>query len=215
MYRPAKWNRKERSIAKLRSQSQWYGSQMDTVLFVQATPGEILRRHIQGVVDRHKLKIKVVEMGGRTIKSIFQRSNVDSSSSCGLPCVVCSSGGKMCSMESVGYTVVCEECERLGRRTVMHGETGRCARVRCNEHFDALMKKKNSNLWDHCVSAHGGNIVDFRFDVSGSFRQDPLSRQLDEARRLMEEAGRDGSVMMNDKLEWVRPAGVSITVNRM
>ena len=112
----------------------------------------------------------------------------------------------MYSIESVGYTVICEECERLGRRTVMHGETGRCARVRCNEHFDALMKKKNSNLWDHCVSAHGGNIVDFRFDVSGSFRQDPLSRQLDEARRLMEEAGRDGWV-------WVRPAGVSITVN--
>ena len=71
MYRPAQWNRKERSIAKLRSQSQWYGSQMDTVLFVQATPGEILRRHIQGVVDRHKLKIKVVEKGGRTIKSNF------------------------------------------------------------------------------------------------------------------------------------------------
>ena len=51
--------------------------------------------------------------------------------------------------------------------------------------------------------------------MSGSFRQDPLSRQLDEARRLMEEAGRDGSVMMNDKLEWIRPAGVSIAVNRM
>ena len=51
------------------------------------------------MVDRHKSKNSVVEKGGgRTIKSIFQQSNVESSSFCGLPCVVCSSGGKMCNV---------------------------------------------------------------------------------------------------------------------
>ena len=72
---------------------------------------------------------------------------------------------------------------------VMHGETGRCVSDHCNKHFDAFMKKKMSNIWDHFVSAHGGNIVDFRYDLSGRYRQVLLSRQQDEAKRLIEEAG--------------------------
>ena len=188
---------------------------MDSVLFVQATPGEVLKRQIQEVVKKHKLKIKVVEKGGRSIKSVLQRSDVEPSSSCGLPCVVCSSGGRNCSKESVGYMVTCEECEKSGGRTVMHGETGRCARVRCNEHFDALMKRKNSNLWEHCVNMHEGRLVDFRFEVTKAFLRDPLARQLDEARRLQEEAERQDSIMMNDKLEWVAPAGVIVSVSKM
>ena len=58
-------------------------------------------------------------------------------------------------------------------------------------------------------------MVNFKFDVTRSFVQDPLARQLDEAKRLQEEAAMSGSVLMNDKLEWVKPAGVSISVSRM
>ena len=215
IYRSAEWNKKERNMSKLRSRNGWYGPQMHSVLFVQATPGEVLKKQIQEIVKKHKFKIKVVEKGGRSIGSILQRSDIEPSVSCGLPCVVCSSGGRHCSIESVGYMVKCEECEQAGVRTVMHGETGRCARVRCNEHYDALMKKKNSNLWEHCIDMHGGRMVNFKFDVTRSFVQDPLARQLDEAKRLQEEAAMSGSVLMNDKLEWVKPAGVSISVSRM
>ena len=215
LYRPADWNREKRSLTKLRSEKEWYGSNMNSVLFVQATPGEVLRKQIQEVADRHKMKVKVVEKGGKSIKSILQRSDVEPSVSCGLPCVVCSSGGKSCSVESVGYTVICEECEESGVRTVMHGETGRCARVRCNEHYDALVRKKNSNLWEHCLEVHGGKTVNFRFNVANTFVRDPLTRQLDEARRILQEASKNDSTIMNDKLEWVRPAGVSISISKM
>ena len=118
-------------------------------------------------------------------------------------------------MESVGFTVICKECEESEARTVMHGETGRCARVRCNEHYDALVRKKNSNLWEQCLEVNGGKTVDFRFNVANTFVRDPLTRQLDEARRILQEASRTDSTIMNDKLEWVRPAGVAISVSKM
>ena len=97
----------------------------------------------------------------------------------------------------------------------MHGVTGRCARVRCNEHYDALVRKKNSNLWEHCLEVHGGKTVNFRFNVANTFVRDPLARQLDEARRILQEASKNDSTIMNDKLEWVRPAGVAISVSKM
>ena len=62
---------------------------------------------------------------------------------------------------------------------------------------------------------HEGRLVDFRFEVTKAFLRDPLARQLDEARRLQEEAERQDSIMMNDKLEWVAPAGVIVSVSRM
>ena len=39
----------------------------------------------------------------------------------------------------------------------------------------------------------------------------PLLRQLDEADRIERETG----ILMNSKLEWVRPAGVRTTVEQM
>ena len=65
------------------------------------------------------------------------------------------------------------------------------------------------------MNMHEGRLVDFKFEVTKAFIRDPLARQLDEARRLQEEAKREDSVMMNDKLEWVAPAGIIVSVSRM
>ena len=65
------------------------------------------------------------------------------------------------------------------------------------------------------MNMHQGRLVDFKFEVTKAFIRDPLARQLDEARRLQEEAKREDSVMMNDKLEWVAPAGIIVSVSRM
>ena len=102
IYRSAEWNKEGRSMSKLRPRNGWYGPQVHSVLFVQATPGKVLKKQTQEVVRKHKFKIKVVEKGGRSIKSILQRSDVEPSASCGLPCVVCNSGVRNCSTESVG-----------------------------------------------------------------------------------------------------------------
>ena len=89
MYRPATWLTKERAIGKVRSSKNWYGVIKDTVLFVQAAPGEILKTEVQAVVKADGLKVKVVEAGGRSMKQYLQRSDVGPVQTCGLPCVVC------------------------------------------------------------------------------------------------------------------------------
>ena len=69
----------------------------------------------------------------------------------------------------------------------MHRETGRSGRKRVNEHHEALKKKKNSNLWEHCRDVHGDEVTEFKCKVTGTFKQNPLARQLDEAIRLQTE----------------------------
>ena len=36
----------------------------------------------------------------------------------------------------------------------MHEEIARTAKVRCSEHHAALIRKKNSNLWEHVEELH-------------------------------------------------------------
>ena len=164
-------------------------------------------------MDNLEMKVKVVEKGGRTLSSLFQRSDVEPRSGCiHNDCVVCRTEAKgQCSIENVGYLVWCKECELQGVRTVMHGETGRCARIRCGEHEKAYLAKKNSNLWEHTRDVHRGEPVEYGYKVDKTFKRDVLARQLDEAIRI---SGEDG-YLMNDKNKWVRPAGVFISINRM
>ena len=99
LYRPAGWFRKERALGKVRSEKNWYGVTKDTVVFVQATPGEILKKEVQAVVKAHGMKVRVVESVGKSLKRSLQRSDVEPGQSCGLPCVICESGGKQCHLE--------------------------------------------------------------------------------------------------------------------
>ena len=125
-------------------------------------------------------------------------------------CPVCLTGnGGKCCTESVGYEVWCKVCEGDKRRVFMHGETGRTAKIRCSEYRAAFAARRGA-LWEHCVSFHNGESVEFGYRVVGVFK-DPLQRQLDEAVRIEEETG----VLMNTKNEWVRPAGIRHTVERM
>ena len=213
MYRGSDWCKQERAVSKLRSRKEWFGKKNDAVIFVQATPGEVLQREIQKVVNSSGLRLKVVERGGKSLKGVFQRSDVMPDSRCWKDdCVVCSTKPNgLCSKEGVGYRIWCEVCDSEGTGAVMHGETGRCARVKCGEHIAALMRKKNSNLWEHCVAKHNGQMVKFGCEVTNHFKNDPLGRQLDEAKRIQEEAGE----LLNDKNEWVRPAGFAYFVTRM
>ena len=82
---------------------------------------EVLKKEVQAVAKPHGMKVRVVESGGKSLKRSLQRSDVEPDQSCGLPCVICESGGKQCHLETVGYQVECKECELIGERTVMHG----------------------------------------------------------------------------------------------
>ena len=124
---------KETSIVfqgnSLESESYW---DLDSVIFVQPTPGEILKKKAEAIVLNAGFKIKVVERGGRSVHSILQRSDVNPQLSCdwGDKCFICSTKPTgLCREESVGYKITCVDCEAEGRHIVMHGETAKTARL--------------------------------------------------------------------------------------
>ena len=183
------------------------------MIFVQSTPGEVLKKGVQDVMSENGMKVKVVEQGGRTIRSLLQKSDIHPKTACEMvDCPIClTKPSGMCSKESVGYEIWCFECEKDGVRSIMHGETGRTARMRCGEHRDNLAGKRGG-LWEHCLLFHSGEKVNFGYKVVGAFK-DPLQRQLNEAIRIERETGN----LMNSKNEWVgaRPAGYRHTVERL
>ena len=81
----------------------------------------MLRRRVQDVCDKEKMKVKVVERGGRSLKQILQRSEVASSGLCGRgDCRLCEDEGRgMCAKEGVGYIIWCPKCEEEGRSAIL------------------------------------------------------------------------------------------------
>ena len=217
LYRIGEWKKLERGIRKIKK--SWYGKTTETVLFVQATPNEELRKKIQKEADKSGLRIKVCEKGGRTIRSLLQRSDVSPQMSCGDDqCVICKTKETgRCGKENCGYKIYCKVCRDNPNAegkiipAEMHGETSRSSKIRCREHYNALKRKKNSNLYEHLVDMHGGDeTVEFGYEVTGVFMKDVLGRQLDEARRIE----RFGGTRLNDKEEWVQPASVTVGAYR-
>ena len=51
-------------------------------MFVQSTPGEALKKSIQEIANRSEFKIRVVERGGRTLKSMLQKSDIVPNKKC-------------------------------------------------------------------------------------------------------------------------------------
>ena len=76
LYRPSTWEKEARALEKKVKGRSWWGKRHKSVMFVQSSPNEILRKEIQKIVDRSGFKVKVVQRGGRTLKSMLQRSDV-------------------------------------------------------------------------------------------------------------------------------------------
>ena len=218
LYRTSNYNKYERAIEKQLKKRTWFGNK-ETVLFVQSTPREQLRRQIQLEADKGGVSLRVVERGGRTLKSMLQKSEVEKLVCEDSECVICQNEDKgLCSKENIGYTVVCNTCKSEKKdlpvkqnKFIMHGESSRTAKVRCKEHNDALMRRRNSNLWDHCVLEHQGQIAEFDYKVHRSFNRDSLLRQIEEAKRLETEEGS----LLNDKMEFVQPFAIQLKATRM
>ena len=74
--------KEERAVGKKMKKITWYGSRFQSVLFVQSSPGEILKKEVQKVMDENGFKVRVVERGGRPVRSLLQRSDVDPQLDC-------------------------------------------------------------------------------------------------------------------------------------
>ena len=207
LYRTSQWQREKRAISRLVKEKTWTKS--DSVIFVQATPGEILKREVKKVVKEAGFNVKVVEKGGRSMRSLLQRSDVSPPAVClDADCPICLTDGRgKCEVEGVVYRVWCKACKEEGIDVVMYGETGRTGKKRCYEHRNALFDvRKSSNLREHCDLVHQGRIVDFGYSVVRMFSGDPLSRQIEEAILI----DNHGGPSMNNQREFVRPASVRL-----
>ena len=84
---------------------------------VPATPNGELAKALKEVAERESevgVKFKVVEGGGRTVKTVAKKSNPKASPGCGYPdCMVCQDGqgsGGNCLRTKVQYEVRCRTC---------------------------------------------------------------------------------------------------------
>ena len=76
MYRERTWNRKERRKEKLKRKKNWFGSsQVESVLFIPATPNSTLKRRMQDELKAKDMKIKVIEKSRTKIVRLLQRND--------------------------------------------------------------------------------------------------------------------------------------------
>ena len=215
LYRQRDWQKQEREKKKKTKKTSWLNKDAyDTVIMVQATPGGELAKKYQQVIETHPgpVKIKIMEQGGRTIKTVVQDTNPTKTKGCASQdCLTCKRGrgrGGECRKNNVGYILFCDEC---GEDKVCYvGETGQNTYTRGLRHMTNYRgRHKDSPLWKHAQVAHGGSLeVSFSMKVVRTFR-DPLTRQVNEAVRI-NQCGAE--IQLNSKSEWHGPATVRLVV---
>ena len=125
IFRPKDWKREERRLEKKRKKHNWakVGGHIAPI-FVPTTPGGVLMKMMRKVAEeeaRDGIKFKILEVGGRTLKSELQRSNPTATPGCDKSdCLPCSGGrgkGGKCHKNNVNYVIECHLCPE-GRRTL-------------------------------------------------------------------------------------------------
>ena len=203
LYRPYDWNRDERDKAKRNKVGSWYlKGGYESVIFVPSTPDSILQQRYQSEVNRHGLRIRVVEKAGRSVKSMVQRSDPFQKERCGREsCLVCTTGGKgSCGKEGVTYSITCNNCAERDVVRVYHGETSKNAYTRGKKHLEDLDRKIDASvMWRHCRLDHNSELQDFTMSVTGLYRNDCMLRQIAEG--VSQDNAPEGT-LINTKKEW-------------
>ena len=91
-----------------------------------------------------------------------------------------------------------DECTR---KSVYKGESADSAYTRGDKHRSDLNARNvtNSPLWRHCRDIHDGVMQDFRMNVTGTFRNDAMLRQITEAVQI-ENVG--AGELMDTRSDW-------------
>ena len=134
-------------------------------VFVQAIKdgplASLLREEEERMSNILGWKLKVVERGGRPLKSILTKTNLFSDMGCGRSkCEACKSNTKPinCRRRSILYETACKDCiENDIEGAVYVGESARSGAERMGEHVDdAESGKKDSHMFKHWSTQHGG-----------------------------------------------------------
>ena len=218
IFRPKGWKKKERREAKRSKKLNWATKDGHIApIFVPTTPGGILAKMMRKVADeeaKEGIKFKVMEIGGRTLKSELQKSNPTASPGCGEnDCIACigeSGEGGNCRRNNVNYEIQCHLCPEEDR-PVYIGETSRNIYTRGKEHVstgrsagnredDGNEEEDASFMHRHVEQFHQGMEADFRAKVTKQ-NKDSLSRQVREGVLIR----RSTKKMLNSKSEWFQP----------
>ena len=84
-----------------------------------------------------------------------------------------------CNSEGITYNLKCKtECETKDR-----GESSGNGYTRGDEHLTNLNNRdlRQSPLWRHCLEVHNGEVQEFEMNVTRSFKNDAMLRQITEA----------------------------------
>ena len=179
----------------------WYkcDGKYESVLFVEATPESELKKKVERLVRKHKLKILVVERAGSTTRAVLQKSDPFRHQSCDRNrCVTCKNGdGVDCRSRGCVYQIECKENE-CGRK--YRGTTGRSLYERVNEHVNKWDNEDSEcMLMRHSLLFHRQNRFDFEVKVLRNCYGKPSRRMITEA-VLINELKEDE--VMNSKHEW-------------
>ena len=197
------YEKSKRRKEKYKKTETWYKNDIySTVLFVPCTPRSTLAKRLREVEIRGREDrgwgVKIVEMGGQTLRSHLSKSNPWPIRTCGdRRCFPCrDEKGGNCRRKNVGYCITCNIC-----KAEYHGETSRNMFSRGEEHLRALENKtKDSVLWNHSTTYHQGDTPSYSMKATGYFTE-PMTRQINEAVRIHHSTN-----TMNRKGEWKRIA---------
>ena len=238
--RATSWKEKERQEAKWRKKTTWFKQGgYSTVIFCPYTPESKLANRWREIeargADSRGWRFKVVELGGRQVKSIICKNPW--AGPCDDPrCFVDTTGGRgSCSRPGCNYQIQCiacrdhgpdsvpEEEEEEGERrpgqgqvgvpclALYHGQSGYSGFTRGLEHQSGKEKhdKKNA-LWRHCQLYHQSREVEFSMSVN-STPSEPLTRLCREGVKII---SGDQDILLNSKQEFLQGAVPSTRVQR-
>ena len=210
-FRKKEWETERRKVEKKMRKQNWStkGGHIAPIIVPSTPRGELadmLRRVVQSEAAANKeINFKIVESGGRTLKSILQRSNPTATAGCtDAGCVACRGGargkGGNCRQSNVTYEIECGLCQGADR-SIYVGETSRNLFTRGLEHWKKYEGgKADSFLLKHQLENHDGCAAVCSAKVTKKYK-DCLSRQVAEGVQMR----RCEANLMNTKTEWHQP----------
>jgi hypothetical protein len=196
-----------------------------SVMFVPVTRGSVLAKKLkqreEEINKYSNERIKFVESGGVKMKDFLVNKNPFPEQKCEeVKCLVCKSetneNPKLpCNTNNVGYRLGCKTCSDRGIDQGYEGESGRSARVRGMEHFNAFLKDKPDNVFfKHKHMEHAEEKMEIKMEITRPFK-DALTRQANEAVRISNRSKNTKKESLNSKSQFNHPPIARLTIERV
>ena len=223
LHRPREFQAEERWKKKHLTKTAWYRPN-HAVCFIQATPGAVLAKEIQGIFNeeggRIGMSVRVVETGGTSLKHHLVRNDLTGCIYPNLPkdpCFLCEADvkGGSHTKSGVHYSGECQLCGEKGIVAKYDGESGRNGYWRCTMfHKKEIIENKESNAFaKHLQIFHPDRIGDptaFKLKVESTYSK-PLERQVTEGIAITNSTA---DYVMNSKSEYLQPAVPRVQTTR-